>query len=373
MNDKSFQEQLKDAFTATSFQDWVHIASKEIEGKNPERYLRSQTADGLELMPYYDKEKIDALNYSLKAPLAPAFEPFSSAQSWVNLPKLVVGDEEESNAAALKYLNSGADGILFDIQAKADVNLSNLLKDINWTYCNLSFMLKGEQVALLSGYVEEKNLSNVPLLGTLFIVDFAEQQISLLNKFSKTKIYTHGINVQPSTPVEEIAQALLLVVHRIDQNVQQGLKASDILTRITFRIEIDANFMINIAKLKALRLLFVHVAEAYTSYDFKPSDLYIYAYNKIFLQENLNPRGNLLQATNAAMAAILGGCDALTITSEEERSITFNRIAINVSNILKEESYFDKVADPTEGAYVLQAMIHQVSTTAWNRFLEIVK
>ena len=78
---------------------------------------------------------------------------------------------------------------------------------------------------------------------------------------------------------------------------------------------------------------------------------------------------NLLRQTTQAMSAVLGGCDALTVTGLEHELA--QRMAKNISLILKEESYLDKVNNPTEGTYYLSALSHQILDKAWNWFKEI--
>ena len=75
------------------------------------------------------------------------------------------------------------------------------------------------------------------------------------------------------------------------------------------------------------------------------------------------------------MAAVLGGCNSLWVQPHDEAAgkipnKTFKRIALNVSNILKEESHLDKVVDPTEGSYYIETLIREISTSAWKIFIE---
>ena len=65
---------------------------------------------------------------------------------------------------------------------------------------------------------------------------------------------------------------------------------------------------------------------------------------KIEFRENFHPHGNMIKNTTDALSAVLGGCNALTLCAEDEDSEMTNRIALNVSNILKEESHLDKVS-----------------------------
>jgi methylmalonyl-CoA mutase len=76
----------------------------------------------------------------------------------------------------------------------------------------------------------------------------------------------------------------------------------------------------------------------------------------------------MLKATSAAMSAVLGGCDALTILPEDEDNSMMNRVSRNVSTILREESHLDKVSDAFAGAYILEDMVHAFAEEAWKEF-----
>ena len=73
----------------------------------------------------------------------------------------------------------------------------------------------------------------------------------------------------------------------------------------------------------------------------------------------------MLKSTTAAMAGILGGCDALTIEPEDRNHAMMSRIARNVSNVLREESFFSKVADPFAGSYFIEDLSKQLTEAAW--------
>lgn len=79
-----------------------------------------------------------------------------------------------------------------------------------------------------------------------------------------------------------------------------------------------------------------------------------------FVKEAYQPHGNLIYATFAAVAGILGGCDRLTIVPENASHPTQIRVARNVSSILREESFLSKVADPLAGSYFIDSVVEQI-------------
>ena len=81
----------------------------------------------------------------------------------------------------------------------------------------------------------------------------------------------------------------------------------------------------------------------------------------------------MISGSVAALAALAGGCNSLTILAEDENNMTMTRIARNVSNILREESHLNKVADPTAGAYAIENIVDQLAVAAWGEFQRNIK
>jgi methylmalonyl-CoA mutase len=100
----------------------------------------------------------------------------------------------------------------------------------------------------------------------------------------------------------------------------------------------------------------------------------IHAFTTISLDDKTkaDPYLNMLSNTSQAMSAILGGCDLLTVYPHNrgiEPTDDFGkRIARNISVILREEAYFDKVADPAAGSYYLEKLTDQFSASIWEAF-----
>jgi methylmalonyl-CoA mutase len=146
-----------------------------------------------------------------------------------------------------------------------------------------------------------------------------------------------------------------------------------IVDAIAFSIPIGNNFLQDVSKLKALRLLWYQIVRAYGMRDDQSSHLYIHARSGKWINEKYQPHGNMLKATMAAMASVIGGSNALTVYAEDNGNKMMERIARNVSNILREESHFNKVADPAAGAYVIEQMVNDIAQAAWEQFQSVMK
>jgi methylmalonyl-CoA mutase len=101
--------------------------------------------------------------------------------------------------------------------------------------------------------------------------------------------------------------------------------------------------------------------------DFQPYNVHIHSRTSISKEQNLQPHRNMLSNTISTLAAVLGGCNAVSVLPEEESDSRMNRIARNVSNILREEGYIGKVADPVAGMYAINAMVHHLAEACWKK------
>ena len=117
-----------------------------------------------------------------------------------------------------------------------------------------------------------------------------------------------------------------------------------------------------------MRILWYQVAQSYGVKDYSPDDLYIHGYSDKWINEQFQPHGNMLKGTVAAIAAISGGADGLTIIPEDDQHAVMSRIARNTSVILKAESQLAKVNDPFAGAYGVEVITDRIVRDAWAKF-----
>lgn len=114
-------------------------------------------------------------------------------------------------------------------------------------------------------------------------------------------------------------------------------------------------------------MLWTQLATAYGIDNYLPTELYLHVQAGSSIDEKFNPHAVMISNTVDALAAVIGGCNALTLNTTDANDLS-NRIALNVSHLLKEESHIDKVFDPLAGSYAIEKIVHELSTTAWQRF-----
>jgi methylmalonyl-CoA mutase len=369
MSEPSIHDILRESFLKTNKEDWFRAASQELQGKDALRNL-SWKVDDLVFSPYYDASDVKNISYSER------FRNVSQSPrdlydgSWENLPCVAIRDSKEANQLALQHLTSGADGVLFDLSEASDVIISDLLQDIEWRYCSISFTsAETKLLTEILSYASEKNIDPSILKGSFFRKNVAATDVNELMHADLTRFHTLGIVISiSSTPVEEISSCLEQAVLLMDKVSDMGLDRKRAFESISLSIACDDNFFVTIAKLRALRTLWYQLSQAYNISAYVPADLYIHVFSKNWTSEKFEPHGNMIKNTVHAVAAVLGGCNALTLPPQNEGDSMMRRIAVNVSNICKEESHLDKVADKIAGSYLLECMTHDLAKAAWRHF-----
>ena len=334
------------AFKPASLEDWEAAASRELNGAKPMEELVHQARDWA-ILPYYNRKT--SLSY---APLLKVSEnEFLGARAWHNCPRLIVEEAKETNQKALEYLREGADGILFEIND--ETNFEILLNDIEWQFCSLNFLVKKNQDAIASAlldFIAVKKISHNHIHGAFFGDIAPSRQIQ-----SHFRLVGYQMK-SAASPVNEIVNGFnsMLASTKGDFHGKAGL--------VAFSVGVGTDFFLEVAKLRAIRMLWNRFLAAKSKVN---TPLFIHAHSMRWTDKNYQPHGNMLKGANAAMAAILGGCDALTIDPEDDDQAMMIRVARNISNILREESHFSKVADPMAGSYFIEDLTEQLTSAAW--------
>jgi methylmalonyl-CoA mutase len=156
-----------------------------------------------------------------------------------------------------------------------------------------------------------------------------------------------------ATAVQELGYALAAASDRM----AEGQAVAGLL------FAVGSNYFFEIAKLRAARMLFARIAEAYG----RPAEVKIYAVTALSNKSIYDPYTNLLRATTESLSAVIGGCDALSV----QPAGFAGRLANNVQLILREEAHMDKVADPAGGSYYVEALTDSLAREAWTLFRKV--
>jgi methylmalonyl-CoA mutase len=382
MNSTGAHKELFSAFEPVNNQSWkkqiLHdLKAATLEEKQAlyEQKMIWRPEPNISIQPFYTREDIQPL------PL-PAL-PITQA-GWLTQERITYTDEKTANQQAREALIQGASALDFDVSAAdiSSINLALLLQGIKLTDTPVSFTLRqlpGEfipNLQTLAPYQWKGSLNYDPLTQTDRDISGIE---ALAKAFDQTgpfpDFYTLTVNSASfqkagATVTQEMAYLLAAFVEYAHQLTERGIEAEVIFNKTLFSVDIGTSFFMEIAKLRALQVLYAQLAAAY---GVSTPRLFIQA--KVAFPQNPeeDPYNNLIRSSLAAMAAILGGSRALQIMPYNgQAEDTFaRRMARNISLILKEESYFAQVANIPDGSYYIESLTYMLAQEAWRLFTDI--
>lgn len=382
-------EKLFTDFPGLTQKQWKEKAVEDLKGADYEKKLVWKTDDGFSVQPFYTIE--DTEDKFLKNQYK--FFTAESGRTWINYTEIKVEDIQQANKLALELQNFGAEGFLFKLESNDIPDFNTLLNGIDICKYAISFSIHKPSVAFLSKYLAyliEKNIKATNVKGFLeadilenFVlrgckIDVTElAEIIHLTKnypgFQSLTIRSHAFVNAGSNTTQELAFTLNKLVDYIDLLSEAGLTPTEVINKVQFHMAISGDYFFEIAKLRAMRILLNGLMKLYGC----NISTKILSSNSVWSKSFYDPNVNMLRNTSEAMSAILGGCDALLTYphdySFQEPSSFSQRIALNVSNLLKSESYFDKVNDPSAGSYYLESLTKNIADAALNLFKETEK
>ncbi len=378
MNDDS---KLFASFPPVKPEEWIQQAIKDLKGAAFET-LEYTTAEGITVKPFYTAEDIAAL---------PECRPLFMHTDWDICEVIYVTDEDEANKKALHALDNGATALHFRLTHQTD--MPTLLREIGAPYISLQFSINGDPLIFwnnMRAYIlsqgwqpEQLNIS----VHADFIAQ-ALQQGSANNTYQKdletwTKLFTQSTPYKTlcvdaalyhdagAPPAYQLACALAHAHTYINACTEAGIPPASLDGRIQVTLAAGTDYFFEIAKFRALRKVFALLLETYGI----KNQLYVHAVTADRPLTIYDAYNNLLRTTTAAMAAVTGGCNTLSVTPFDSTFTTDNefsrRIARNIQLILKHESHFDKIADSAAGSYFIEMLTEQIAEKAWNGFQQI--
>lgn len=284
---------------------------------------------------------------------------------------------------------SGAEGVCFDFTSlEANVitefeqkNFEELLFEVALPYCAISFLIDAKEnnsvKEFFEGYIEyvdktgfDKKLMTGGILSKNRELKVSKEMLDfgakIETRFNSVSLYLKNGNDEARN-IAELLFELKSLVENSD---------TTILKNIQFVVEATDSFFVTITKMRALRWLLIQMYDLY-QVDAKP---YIHSITSQGTdQKSLEDENwNLIRNTTQAFSCILGGTNALSVVSHQNRDaesskIWSNRIARNVSIMLREESFIDKNADPISGSYYCEQMSDKLIGSAWQKFQKMIK
>ena len=193
--------------------------------------------------------------------------------------------------------------------------------------------------------------------------------------FKAITINGHYFQNAGSTLVQELAFSLASASEYLASLTGRGLTVDEVAPYIQFSLGIGPNYFMEIAKLRAARLLWTRMVEQYKAERSESFRLFIHSTTSLWNKSVYDPYVNMLRTTTEGMSAALGNADSVTInpfdaTFKNSDEIS-RRIARNQQLVMKEESYLDKIIDPAAGSYYIENLTHSIAHHAWEVFRDI--
>jgi methylmalonyl-CoA mutase len=409
-------------FPERSHEDWAKLASKELKGASPDT-LNWSTPEGLSLKPLYTEADLDGVAHLGSVPGYAPFVRGPRATMYANRPWTIrqyagFSTAEESNAFYRKNLAAGQMGlsVAFDLAThrgydsdhprvigdvgKAGVAIDSvedmkiLFDGIPLDKMSVSMTMNGAVLPVLAGYIVaglEQGVSLEQLSGTIqndilkefmvrntyiyppepsmrIVADIIAYTSEFMPKFNSISISGYHMQEAGATAVQELAFTLADGLDYVRAALSRGLKVDAFAPRLSFFFAIGMNFFMEVAKLRAARLLWAELMQQFGPQKSDSLALRTHCQTSGVSLTEQDPYNNVVRTTIEAMAAVLGGTQSLHTNSFDEAlalpTPASSRIARNTQLIIAEETGIPQVIDPLGGSYYVESLTASLAEAA---------
>ncbi len=413
----------------SSIDDWETAASKLLKGR-PTASLVQHTSEGIDVKPLYTSADIGELEY---ADTMPGLEPFIrgpqatmyAGRPWTIRQYAGFSTAEESNAFYRQLLAEGGQGIsvAFDLAThrgydsdhervthdvgKAGVAVDSiedmkiLFDEIPLDKVSVSMTMNGAVLPVMAGYIvaaEEQGVEQSALAGTIqndilkeFLVrntyiyppqpslriigDIIAYCTENMPRFNTISISGYHMQEAGADSALELAYTLADGKEYIRTALGAGLGIDDFAPRLSFFWGVGMNFYMEIAKMRAARLLWARIVDEFDPQNPRSKMLRTHSQTSGWSLTEQDPYNNVVRTTIEAMAAVFGGTQSLHTNALDEAialpSEFAARIARNTQLILQEETGITDVVDPWGGSYMMESLTQRIAERAWELINEI--
>lgn len=399
------KKKLFEEFPPVSTETWKEKITTDLKGADFEKKLVWKTMEGFKVQPYYRAEDLEKLDY---LETFPGEFPYIRSKKkdnndWYIRQDINVKDAKKANEKALDLLMKGINSIGYVFDDSKDVtneDLDQLFKDICLESIEANFVNAHPSKDVVNWLVQKVNDVNANKSEIYGSIDFdplgyltstgkfcktaeksfekAKSIIQLskdLPKFQTITVHGDYFHNAGSSLVQELAFSLAVGAEYLYQIAQLGLSVDEVAPKIRFKFSVGSNYFMEIAKLRAARLLWAKIVESYNPSCKCKGKMNIHSETSKWNLTIYDSYVNMLRTTTEAMSAALGSTDSLTVlpfdVAQNETTEFSERIARNQQILLKEEAYFNKVVDPASGSYYIENLTDSIAENAWNLFNEV--
>ena len=408
---------------------WNKAASKSAPEGDVAK-LNWVTPEGITVKPLYTAADLEGLKYTNTLP---GFEPFLrgpqatmyAARPWTIRQYAGFSTAEASNAFYRKALAAGGQGVsvAFDLAThrgydsdnprvvgdvgKAGVAIDSvedmkiLFNEIPLDKVSVSMTMNGAVLPILAGYIvaaEEQGVSQDKLSGTIqndilkefmvrntyiypptpsmkIIADIFQYTSTHMPKFNSISISGYHIQEAGANQAIELAFTLADGVEYVRTGIKSGMDVDTFAGRLSFFWAVGMNFYLEIAKMRAARMLWWRLMKQFEPKSQKSMMLRTHSQTSGWSLTEQDPYNNVVRTTIEAMAAVFGGTQSLHTNALDEAialPTEFSaRIARNTQIIIQEETHITSVVDPWAGSYMMEKLTQDMADKAWALIEEI--
>lgn len=408
---------------------WAKSAAKSAPGGDVNA-LNWITPDGITVKPLYTAADLQGLKYT---DTLPGFEPYLrgpqatmyAVRPWTIRQYAGFSTAEESNAFYRKALAAGGQGVsvAFDLAThrgydsdhprvtgdvgKAGVAIDSvedmkiLFDQIPLDKVSVSMTMNGAVLPVLAGYVvaaEEQGVSQELLSGTIqndilkefmvrntyifppapsmrIIGDIIEYTAQHMPKFNSISISGYHMQEAGANQALELAFTLADGKEYVKTALAKGLDVDGFAGRLSFFWAIGMNFYLEVAKMRAARLLWCRIMKEFEPKNPKSLMLRTHCQTSGWSLTEQDPYNNVVRTTIEAMAAVFGGTQSLHTNALDEAIALptefSSRIARNTQLIIQEETHITNVIDPWAGSYMMEKLTQDMADAAWTIIEEV--
>ena len=414
---------------ATGIEEWRLAAAKSAPGGILDA-LTWHTPDGIAMKPLYTAQDIQGLPHT---DTMPGFEPYLrgpqatmyAVRPWTIRQYAGFSTAEESNAFYRKALAAGGQGVsvAFDLAThrgydsdhprvtgdvgKAGVAIDSvedmkiLFDQIALDKVSVSMTMNGAVLPVLAGYVvaaQEQGVALGQLSGTIqndilkefmvrntyiyppapsmrIIGDIMAYTAEHMPKFNSISISGYHMQEAGANQALELAFTLADGQEYVRTALARGMDVDDFAPRLSFFWAIGMNFYLEVAKMRAARLLWCRIMKGFNASNPKSLMLRTHCQTSGWSLTEQDPYNNIVRTTIEALAAVFGGTQSLHTNSFDEAIALptefSSRIARNTQLIIQEETHIAQVIDPWAGSYMMEKLTQDMADAAWKIIEEV--
>ncbi|MBQ2362650.1 MAG: methylmalonyl-CoA mutase small subunit [Bacteroidaceae bacterium] len=396
------KEKLFSDFVAPSAQEWREKIEVDLKGADYQKKMVWKTNEGFSMEPFYRKEDVENL---ATVNALPGDFPYvrgnkAADNSWYVRQDIKCGDcAKEANAKALDVLNRGVDSLGFIVPGEkvnkeyVEALLEGILAEcveLNFRTCQCHcvelaqilveyFEAKGYDKARLAGSISFDPLEKMVMKGKdtegkLAVAKTLVETLAAYPLFRAVAVNAYRLTDAGAYSYQDLGYALAWGNEYMAQLTEAGVPAELAAENIKFNLGINGVYFMEIAKLRAARMLWAHVVGQYTD-NKEAAKMHVCAYTTTYNQTVFDSYVNMLRSQTEAMSAALGGVESLVVVPFDapyETPTDFaERIARNQQLLLKDECHFDRMVDVAGGSYFIEQLTKSLSEQAWNLFLSV--